>query len=66
MIDQKPVQPGYLELVSLKNFSSKEMEAHRKQTKESRDTKDNSSEQNQMGIYWCKQLSTELSDKFTI
>jgi hypothetical protein len=27
MIDQKPIQPSYLELIPLKNFAKKEQEA---------------------------------------
>jgi hypothetical protein len=29
MIDQKPIQPSYLELITLKNFPKKEQEAQR-------------------------------------
>lgn len=59
MIDQKPVQPSYLELIPLKHFAQKESEAQRKATKDQRENK-NDTESNQMGIYWCNQLTQEL------
>lgn len=65
MIDQKPVQPSYLELIPLKHFAQKESEAQRKATKDQRENK-NDTESNQMGIYWCNQLTQELQDKFKV
>lgn len=63
MIDQRPIQPNYLDLIPMKNFNQKETEATRKTNKEATANKENN-ENNQMGIYWCKQLATELTDKF--
>jgi alpha-D-ribose 1-methylphosphonate 5-triphosphate diphosphatase PhnM len=57
VIDQRPIQPSYLELVSLKNFAKKEQEAQRAQFKESH--KQENTEQKQAGlnqIDWCKAL----------
>jgi hypothetical protein len=34
MIDHKPIQPSYLELIPLKNFAKKESEAQRQQNKD--------------------------------
>ena len=47
----------------MKNFDQKETEATRKTNKDTQNNKDNS-DTNQMGIYWCKQLASELTDKF--
>ena len=65
MIDQKPIQPSYLELIPLKNFAKKEQEAQRQQFKDSQkqDTNDNK----QMGIgsiNWSKMLNKELEEEF--
>ena len=34
MIDQKPIQPNYLDLIPMKNFDQKETEATRKTNKD--------------------------------
>ena len=65
MIDQKPIQPSYLELITLKNFPKKEQEAQRQQIKES--TKQDTNDNKQMGmstINWSKMLDKELNEEF--
>jgi hypothetical protein len=68
IIDQKPVKPSYLELISLKNFAKKEQEAQRAQFKDNyqEPQKQESNDQKQSGISqidWFKMLQKNLEDE---
>jgi alpha-D-ribose 1-methylphosphonate 5-triphosphate diphosphatase PhnM len=65
MIDQKPIQPSYLELITLKNFPKKEQEAQRQQFKDSQKQESNDTRQAGMStIHWAKLLHAELGTEY--